>query len=118
MVVKVKEFSEKTRHAKNIDKSKKYILRGHRNTRYHERNLISFLKRTISFLFVRARTFTRTFDRGVVRRQNIDLKFCRRIFYYAAGKKKMCMNFLLVEWKNDDDFFISGEEKKRGVAEQ
>ena len=86
MVVKVKEFFEKTRHAKNIDKSKKYILRGHRNTRYHERNLISFLKRTISFSFVRARTFnrartfTRTFDRGVVRRQNNDLKFCRRIF--------------------------------------
>ena len=21
------------------------------------------------------------------------------------------MNFLLVEWKNDDEFFISGEEK-------
>ena len=41
----------------------------------------------------------------------------------------MCMNFLLVEWKNDDDFSISGEEKimeffmnveekRRGVAEQ
>ena len=70
-----------------------------------KRNLISFLKRTISFSFVRARTFdrarnfTRTFDQGVVRRQNFDLKFCRRIFYYAAGKSGMCMNFLLVEWK-------------------
>ena len=30
----------------------------------------------------------------------------------------MCMNFLLVVWKNDDEFFISGEEKRRGVAEQ
>ena len=23
----------------------------------------------------------------------------------------MCMNFLLVEWNNDDEYFISGEEK-------
>ena len=82
-----------------------------------QRNLIIYLKRTILFSFVwtrtfdRARTFTRTFDRGVVRRQNNDLKLCRQIFYYAAGKSGMCMNFLLVEWKNDDDFFISGEEK-------
>ena len=77
-----------------------------------KRNHISFFKRTISFSFVRARTFdrartfTRTFDRGVVRRQNNDLKFCRRIFYYAAGKSGMCVNFLLVEWKNDDDCFL------------
>ena len=35
MVVKVKEYFDKTRHAKNNDKSKKYILRGQRNTRYH-----------------------------------------------------------------------------------
>ena len=39
MVVKVKEYFEKTRHAKNNDKSKKYILRGQRNTRYHARIL-------------------------------------------------------------------------------
>ena len=39
MVVKVKEYFEKTRHVKNNDKSKKYILRGHRNTRYHEKTL-------------------------------------------------------------------------------
>ena len=80
-----------------------------------QRNLISFLRRTISFSFVwaktfdraktftrtfdRARTFTRTFDRGVVWRQNSDLKFCRRIFYYAAGKSGMCMNFWLCSWK-------------------
>ena len=36
MVVKVKEKIEKTRHDKNIDKSKKHILRGERNTRYHD----------------------------------------------------------------------------------
>ena len=47
-----------------------------------QRILISYLKRTISFSFVRARTFdrartfTRTFDRAVVRRQNSDLNFC------------------------------------------
>ena len=30
---------KKTRQVKNNDKSKKYILRGHRNTIYHEKNL-------------------------------------------------------------------------------
>ena len=39
MVLKVKEFFEKTRHVKNKDKSEKYILRRQRNTRYHERIL-------------------------------------------------------------------------------
>ena len=39
MVVKVKESFEKTKHVKNNDKSKKYILRGQRNTRYHEKIL-------------------------------------------------------------------------------
>ena len=36
MVIKVKEHFETTRHIKNDDKSKKYILRGPRNTRYYE----------------------------------------------------------------------------------
>ena len=36
MVVKVKEYFEKTRYVKKNDKSKKYILRGQRNTRYQE----------------------------------------------------------------------------------
>ena len=39
MVVKVKQYFEKTRHIENNDKSKKYILRGHRNTKYHEKIL-------------------------------------------------------------------------------
>ena len=39
MVVKLKEYFEKTRQVKNNDKSKKYILRGQRNTRYYERVL-------------------------------------------------------------------------------
>ena len=39
MVVKVKEKFEKTRNIKNKDKSKKSILRGERNTRYHDRIL-------------------------------------------------------------------------------
>ena len=37
MVIKVKEKFEETRHVKNNDKSKKYILRGQRNVRYHDR---------------------------------------------------------------------------------
>ena len=39
MVVKVKESFEKTRHVKNNDKSKKYILRGQNNGRYYEKIL-------------------------------------------------------------------------------
>ena len=39
MVVKVEEKFEKTRHAENNDKSKKHILRGQRNARYHDRIL-------------------------------------------------------------------------------
>ena len=39
MVVKVKEKFEKTEHVTNFDKSKKYILRGERNVRYHDRFL-------------------------------------------------------------------------------
>ena len=39
MVVKVKEYFEKTRHINNNDKSKRYILRGERNTRYQEKIL-------------------------------------------------------------------------------
>ena len=39
MVVKLKESFEKTRHVKNNDKSKKYVLRGQRNVRYSERIL-------------------------------------------------------------------------------
>ena len=31
--------SEKSRHVKNTDKFKKYILRGQRNVRYHEKTL-------------------------------------------------------------------------------
>ena len=39
MVVKVKENFENTRHVKNDDKFKKYILRGERNVRYQDRIL-------------------------------------------------------------------------------
>ena len=39
MVVKLKEYPEKTRHVKNNDKSKNFIVRGQRNVRYHERSL-------------------------------------------------------------------------------
>ena len=48
MVVKVKEKFEKTRHVRNTDKFKKYILRIQRNTRYHDRILSNKRK---SYLF-------------------------------------------------------------------
>ena len=48
MTVKIKEYFEKTRNVKNNDKSKKYILRRQRNTRYHDRilsnNFVNFLE--------------------------------------------------------------------------
>ena len=49
MVVKIKESFEKTRHVKNNDKSKKYILRGQKNTRYHER-ILSNTKKSNNFV--------------------------------------------------------------------
>ena len=39
MVVKSKEYFKKTRQVKNNDKSKKYILKGQINARYHEKIL-------------------------------------------------------------------------------
>ena len=53
MVVKVKEKYEKTRHVKNTNKSKNYILRGQRNTRYYE-NILSDKKKSYknNFIFI------------------------------------------------------------------
>ena len=39
MVVKAKLFFEKTKQVKNNDKFKLFVLRGQRNTRYHEKIL-------------------------------------------------------------------------------
>ena len=39
MVVKVKEYFEKTKYVEKNDKSRNYILRGHSNTRYRGRIL-------------------------------------------------------------------------------
>ena len=49
MVIKVKEYFEKTRQVKKYDKSKKYILRGQRNTRYHEK-ILSNKKKSYNFI--------------------------------------------------------------------
>ena len=51
MVVKVEEYFEKARQVKNNDKSKKYILRGERNTRYHEK-ILSNKKKTYNINFI------------------------------------------------------------------
>ena len=48
MVVKVKEYFEKTRQIKNNDKSKNYILRGQRNARYREK-ILSNKKKSYKF---------------------------------------------------------------------
>ena len=49
MVVKVKKYFENTRHIRNNDKSKKYFLRGQRNTRYHEK-ILSNKKKSYNFV--------------------------------------------------------------------
>ena len=51
MVEKVKEYFEKTRHVKNNDKSKKFILRGHKNARYQER-VLSNKTKSYNFNFI------------------------------------------------------------------
>ena len=49
MDVKLKETFEKTRQVKNNDKSKKYFLRGQRNTRYYEK-ILSNKKKSYNFV--------------------------------------------------------------------
>ena len=51
MVVKIKKSFEKTRQVKNNDKSKKYVLRGERNARYHEK-ILSNKKKSFNFNFI------------------------------------------------------------------
>ena len=51
MVVKVKEYFEKTRQVKNNDKSKKYVLRGQRNVRYYDR-VLSNTKKSYNINFI------------------------------------------------------------------
>ena len=95
-----------------------------------QRNLLKFLKRTISFsvvsarTFDRARSFTRTFDRRVVRGEYNDLKICRLLLLLWRGK--MIVSFFIIQlekgecvwiflfWSGKiyDEFFNSGEEKK------
>ena len=72
-----------------------------------QKNLISFLERTISFSFVRGRTFDRDFvPRGIQRPDFLKTSFVlveRKNDYefliLQLEKKKLCMNFSLVEWK-------------------
>ena len=51
MVLKIKESFEKTRHVKNNDKSKKFVLRGQGNARYHEK-ILSNKKKSNNFIFI------------------------------------------------------------------
>ena len=51
MVIKSKESFEKTRQVKNNDKSKKYILRGQRNVKFHEK-ILSNKKKSHNINFI------------------------------------------------------------------
>ena len=55
MVVKVKKSFEKTGHVKNNDQSKKYILRGERKVRYHDR-ILSNEKKSYNISFISSST--------------------------------------------------------------
>ena len=44
MVVKIKESFQKTKQVKNNDKSKKFVLRGQRNAKFHEKILSNKMK--------------------------------------------------------------------------
>ena len=48
MVVELKEKFEKTRHVKNNDKFKKYVLRGQRHVRDHD-SVLSNKKKSYNF---------------------------------------------------------------------
>ena len=48
----MKEYFEKTGQVKNNGKSKKFVLRGERNARYHEKILLNKNKFIFSFLFL------------------------------------------------------------------
>ena len=50
MIVNVKEKFEKTKHVKSNDKTKKYILRGERKTRYHDR-ILSNKQKSYNFTY-------------------------------------------------------------------
>ena len=65
MVVKVKEKLEKTRQVKNNDKSKKYILRGQRNVRYHDR-VLSNKKKFYNINFISYSTYSYIFTTSSV----------------------------------------------------
>ena len=71
MVVKIKESFEKTRHIKNNDKSKKYILRGQRNTRYYEK-ILSNKKNLINSILLLIQ-YNCTLSRLVVYKKAYDI---------------------------------------------
>ena len=51
MNLKVNESFEKTKHVKNNDKSKKYILRAERNVRYYDKSL-STKKKSVTWKYI------------------------------------------------------------------
>ena len=51
MVIKINKSFEKARQVKNNDKSKKFVLRGQRNARYHEKILSNKRNLIISSIF-------------------------------------------------------------------
>ena len=60
MVVKRKEFFEKTTQIKNNKKSKKFVLRGQRNVRYYEK-IFPNKKKSNNFNFISDSTQLYTF---------------------------------------------------------
>ena len=67
MVVKIKEKFEKIRQVKNNDKSKKFLLRGERNARYHD-TVLSNKKKSNNFNFISNSTKSYTFTTSSVQK--------------------------------------------------
>ena len=67
MVLK-KESVEKTRHVKNNNKCEKYILRGQRSARYHDRNL-SNKKKSYIFNLISFSTYLSKFRTSSVQKK-------------------------------------------------
>ena len=67
MVIKVKEYFEKTRKIENTNNFKKYTLRGQRDARYHDR-ILSDTKKSNKFNFISDSTSSYNFTTSSVQK--------------------------------------------------
>ena len=107
MVIKVKEKFEKTRHVKNNDKSKKYILRGQRNVSYHD-IILSNTKKSYKFSEKDQFHFQLFELEDLIELEHLPEQLVGLLFGGGEyiGLKYCRLLLLLWRGKNDDEFFI------------